>query len=116
MSIELGVAPAAQPFTLSTKDVDSLLHSLAKCRAKMTPVHPAEPPRNPSQVYESDNLLWCVAAATDVPAVQIATQHPGLGWSVMQLSRAQAHDMLAAIEFALQEIAPTPYRRSENID
>jgi hypothetical protein len=31
-------------------------------------------------------------------------QHPGLGWSAMWLSRAQAEDLQTSIEFALAKI------------
>jgi hypothetical protein len=55
-------------------------------------------------LHSSDNLLWTVRPAPHRPAIEIAMQHPGLGWSVMTLSRAQAEDLQTSIEFALAKI------------
>ena len=40
LDLALGEASAE----LSATDVDRLIHDLAAARAKMTPIHPAEPP------------------------------------------------------------------------
>ena len=48
---------------LSAPDIDKLIRDLAAVRAKMTPVHPAEPPSDPDKLHHSDNLLWTVSAA-----------------------------------------------------
>ena len=93
---------------LSASDIDRLIRDLAACRAKMTPVHPAEPPADPSKLHQSDNLLWSVNAAPQKSAIQFATQHPGLGWMVMLLSRAQVEDLMTSFEF---ELAKIPDRR-----
>jgi hypothetical protein len=89
---------------LSAADVDALMHKLAACRATMVPVHPAEPPTEPDRLYHNDNLLFDVSASSLVPAIEIAMQHPGLGWTVTRLSREQAEDLQVSIEFALQDI------------
>jgi hypothetical protein len=90
--------------TLSAADVDALMHKLAACRATMVPVHPAKPPAEPDRLYQNDNLLFDVSASSLVPAIEIAMQHPGLGWTVTRLSREQAEDLQISIEFALQDI------------
>jgi len=89
---------------LSAIDVDRLIHDLAEARAKMTPIHPAEPPDDPEKLHHSDNLLWCVKAAPQKSAIQFATQHPGLGWIAMWLSRAQVEDLQTSFEFELVKL------------
>jgi len=89
---------------LSAGDVDSLIHDLAAARAKMTPIHPAEPPDDVEKLHHSDNLLWSVKAAPQKSAIQFATQHPGLGWIAMWLSRAQVEDLQTSFEFELVKL------------
>jgi hypothetical protein len=89
---------------LSAVDVDTLIHDLAAARAKMTPIHPAEPPDDPEKRHHSDNLLWRVKAAPQQSAIQFATQHPGLGWIAMWLSRAQVEDLQTSFEFELVKL------------
>jgi len=89
---------------LAAKDIDTLIRDLAAVRAKMTPVHPAEPPADPAKVHQSDNLLWTVKAVPEKTAIQFATQHPGLGWVSMWLSRAQVEDLQTSFEFELVKI------------
>jgi hypothetical protein len=93
---------------LSAADIDKLIRDLAAARARMTPVHPAEPPADPTKLHQSDNLLWSVKALPEKSAIQFATQHPGLGWMVMALSRAQVEDLITSFEFELVKI---PERR-----
>ena len=89
---------------LTAEGVDRLIKHLADCRAQMSPVHPADPPDDSTRVHQSDNLLWRVRAAPDRAAIQFATQHPGLGWTAMWLSRAQVEDLVTSIEFELVKI------------
>ena len=89
---------------LSASDIDRLIRDLAAVRAKMTPVHPAEPPSDPGRLHHSDNLLWSVKAAPEKSAIRFAAQHPGLGWMAMWLSRAQVEDLLTSFEFELAKI------------
>ena len=89
---------------LSTSDIDRLIHDLAEVRAKMTPIHPAEPPDDPDKLLHGDNLLWSVKAAPQKSAVRFATQHPGLGWIAMWLSRAQVEDLQTSFEFELVKL------------
>jgi hypothetical protein len=89
---------------LAAHDIDKLIRDLAGVRAKMIPVHPAEPPDDPAKVHQSDNLLWSVKAAPQKSAIQFATQHPGLGWTAMWLSRAQIEDLQTSLEFELVKI------------
>src|SRR6478735_6850478 len=89
---------------LSAPDIDRLIRDLAAVRAKMTPVHPAEPPSDPSRLHHSDNLLWTVSAAPEKSAIRFATQHPGFGWTAMWLSRAQVEDLQTSFEFELVKI------------
>jgi len=93
---------------LTAPDIDRLIRDLAAARASMTPIHPAEPPGDPALVHNSDNLLWTVRPVPDRAAIEFAMQHPGLGWSAMLLSRAQAEDLQTSIDFALVQI---PARR-----
>ena len=95
---------SASTADLSAADIDKLIRDLAAVRAKMTPVHPAEPPNDPAKVHHSDNLLWTVKAAPEKSAIQFATQHPGLGWMAMWLSRAQVEDLQTSFEFELVKI------------
>jgi hypothetical protein len=95
---------AGQTMELSAPEIDRLIRELAAVRAKMTPVHPAEPPDDPAKVHQSDNLLWSVKAAPQKSAIQFATQHPGLGWTAMWLSRAQVEDLQTSLEFELVKI------------
>jgi len=94
--------------SLDAAAIDRLIHDLADARAKMTPVHPAEPPDDAGKVHQSDNLLWSVKAAPERTTIQFATQHPGLGWMAMWLSRAQVEDLITSFEFELVKI---PERR-----
>jgi hypothetical protein len=89
---------------LSAGDVDDLIRDLAAARARMTPVHPAEPPADPGKLHHSDNLLWSVKAAPERSTIQFAAQHPGLGWMAMWLSRAQVEDLTTSFEFELVKI------------
>jgi hypothetical protein len=89
---------------LSAHDIDRLVRDLAAARAQMTPIHPAEPPDDPARLHMSDNLLWNVRAAPHRSAIQFATQHPGLGWTAMWLSRAQVEDLQTSLEFELVKI------------
>ena len=89
---------------LSATDIDRLVHDLAAVRARMTPVHPAEPPDDPAKLHHSDNLLWSVKAAPEKSAIRFAAQHPGLGWMAMWLSRAQVEDLQTSFEFELVKI------------
>ena len=70
----------------------------------MTPVHPAQPPPDDDRIHRNDNLLIDVRACPTLPAIRIAMQHPGLGWTATVLSRDQVEDLQAAIDFALQDI------------
>jgi hypothetical protein len=99
-TLTLGVAST----DLSATEIDKLIRDLAAVRAKMTPVHPAEPPADPALLHRSDNLLWSVKAAPRMSAIQFATQHPGLGWTAMWLSRAQVEDLQTSLEFELVKI------------
>ena len=94
----------SQPQELDAAGVDALIRRLSDCRAAMRPVHPATPPAEPDCVYINDNLLLAVKACTAAPAIEIAMQHPGLGWTVTKLSRDQAEDLQTSIEFALHDI------------
>ena len=89
---------------LNAADIDKLIRDLAAIRAKMTPVHPAEPPSDPAKLHKSDNLLWSVKAAPEKSTIQFSTQHPGLGWMAMWLSRAQVEDLTTSFEFELVKI------------
>jgi hypothetical protein len=98
------MAVAGTSADLSAPDIDRLIRDLAAVRARMTPVHPAEPPDDPAKLHHSDNLLWTVKAAPEKSAIQFSTQHPGLGWIAMWLSRAQVEDMQTSFEFELVKI------------
>jgi len=89
---------------LSAHDIDRLIRDLAAVRARMTPIHPAEPPDDPARLHQSDNLLWSVKAAPHRSAIQFATQHSGLGWTAMYLSRAQVEDLQTSLEFELLKL------------
>jgi hypothetical protein len=81
-----------------------LIRDLAATRARMTPIHPAEPPNDPARFHHGDNLLWRVKADPKRAAIQFAMQHPGLGWMAMWLSRAQVEDLQTSLEFELVKI------------
>jgi len=98
------LAIAGTTMDLTATDIDKLIRDLATIRATMTPVHPAEPPADPARLHHGDNLLWSVKAAPEKSAVQFATQHPGLGWTSMWLSRAQVEDLLTSFEFESAKI------------
>jgi hypothetical protein len=106
-SSKLALTLGAASGELSAHDVDRLIQDLAAARAKMTPVHPAEPPNDPAKLHRSDNLLWSVKAAPDRSAIQFSTQHPGLGWMAMWLSRAQVEDLMTSFEFEMVKIPQT---------
>lgn len=100
----LAMTVGAASADLSAQDVDQLIRDLAAARAKMTPVHPAEPSADPRKLHHSDNLLWNVKAAPDKSAIQFSTQHPGLGWMAIWLSRAQVEDLMTSFEFEMVKI------------
>jgi hypothetical protein len=89
---------------LAASDIDRLIRDLAGARARMTPVHPAEPPSDPTKLHHSDNLLWSVRAEPRKSTIHFATQHPGLGWMTMSLSRAQVEDLQTSFEFEMVKI------------
>jgi hypothetical protein len=95
---------ARQSVELGAADIDALIRELAALRARMAPVHPAEPPDDPEKLHRSDNLLWRVQADPHRTAIQFAMQHPGLGWVAMWLSRAQVEDLQTSFEFELVKI------------
>ncbi len=95
-----------QNVQLSTGEVDDLIHRLAALRAGMKPVHPAEPSPEPGRTFTGDNLLWCVRAAPHIAALEVGIQHPGLGWIVVPLSRAQVEDFQTSLEFSLNDLQP----------
>jgi len=106
--LTVSIDGAGLPARLSAGDVDDLVRALAEHRARMKPVHAAEPPRDGAAVYTGDNLLWSVSAAPHRSAIELGVQHPGLGWIVMALSRAQIEDLLASIEFSLRDLREAP--------
>src|ERR1700722_20172848 len=90
---------------LEAADLDAFIRKLTECRSRMLPVHPAEPPAASfARLLHTNILLLDVSACVTLPAIQIAMQHPGLGWTVTTLSRDQAEDLQTAIDFALQDI------------
>src|SRR5262245_17296944 len=95
VTLALGSASAS----LTAHDIDALIRDLAAARVGMTPVHPAVVPDDPAAIHHGDNLLWSVKAAPEKSAIQFATQHPGLGWTAMWLSRAQVEDLMTSFEF-----------------
>jgi hypothetical protein len=99
---------------LSVAAVDELIRALADHRARMKPVHPAEPPSEPDRVYTGDNLLWSVRAAPRISALELGIQHPGLGWITMPLSRAQVEDLVASFAFSLQDLPPARAKGPNN--
>jgi hypothetical protein len=99
---KLSIANAAAK--LDAHDIDRLIRDLAATRALLTPIHPAEPPDDIGKLHRSDNLLWTVRPAANRAVIEFAMQHPGLGWSVMTLSRAQADDLQTSIDAALARI------------
>jgi hypothetical protein len=99
--------PSGTVTRLSAPMVDELMRSLAQHRSRLHPVHPAEPPSGSDQVYSGDNLLWIVRPSPDRPAVDIGIQHPGLGWIILTLSRAQIEDLTASLAFTSSEIRRT---------
>ena len=101
---QAAISVAGTTAELSAPDIDRLIRDLTAVRAKMTPVHPAEPPDDPGKLHQSDNLLWTVKAAPEKSAIQFATQHPGLGWMAMWLSRAQVEDLQTSLEFELVKV------------
>ena len=103
-NLHAALSVAGATTDLSAPDIDRLIRELAAVRARMMPVHPAEPPDDPGKVHHSDNLLWSVKAAPQKSAIQFATQHPGLGWTAMWLSRAQVEDLQTSFEFELVKI------------
>src|SRR5262245_52595249 len=95
-----------QTVQMTAGDVDNLIRRLAEHRARMKPVHPAEPPMDAAGVFTGDNLLWSVRAAPQLSALEVGIQHPGLGWIVMPLSRAQVEDFQTSLEFSLNDLPP----------
>jgi hypothetical protein len=91
---------------LTASQVDDLIRKLAEHRARMKPVHPAEPPLDQSATLTGDNLLWCVRSAPQVSALELGIQHPGLGWIMLQLSRAQVEDLQTSLAFSLNDLQP----------
>jgi hypothetical protein len=105
--LRLTISPAGGQIArleLAAADLDAFIRKLTECRSRMLPVHPAEPPTDADVLYRTDNLLLDVSACETLPAIQIAMQHPGLGWTAITLSRDQAEDLQTSIDFALQNI------------
>jgi hypothetical protein len=102
----LTVGIDGQSLQLTTGQVDELIRRLAELRAGMKPVHPAEPSPEPARTFTGDNLLWCVRAAPQISALEVGIQHPGLGWIVVPLSRAQVEDFQTCLEFSLNDLPP----------
>jgi hypothetical protein len=105
--LRLTISPADHRFgrlEFEAADLDAFIRKLTECRSRMLPVHPAKPPANGERLYRLDNLLLDVSACETLPAIQIAMQHSGLGWTAITLSRDQAEDLQTSIDFALQTI------------
>jgi hypothetical protein len=101
--LSLGVG--SEDTELTAEGVERLIQHLAECRARMSPVHPAEPPDDASRLHRSDNLLW--RAKADRAAIQFATHHPGLGWTAAWLSREQTEDLVTGLARELVKIPQT---------
>ena len=86
--------------------LDAAIRDLAARRAAIMPGHPATPPQDASLIHQADNMLWHVRPAADRAAVELALFHPGLGWTAMQLSRAQVEDLQDAFAAALRDLRP----------
>lgn len=97
---------------LTAAQVDDLIRTLAEQRARMKPVHPAEPPSDPAASFTGDNLLWCVRLAPQMSALELGIQHPGLGWTMLSLSRAQVEDLQTSLAFSLSELPPVRHGSS----
>jgi hypothetical protein len=95
-----------QTAELTAREVDDLVRRLAELRSHMKPVHTAEPSLDPAETFTGDNLLWCVRAAPHISALEVGIQHPGLGWIVVPLSRAQVEDFQTSLEFSLNDLPP----------
>jgi hypothetical protein len=102
----LTVGTSGDDAPLTAGQVDALIRRLAKHRAQMTPVHPAEPPVEEGATLTGDNLLWCVRSAPQLSALEFGIQHPGLGWIMLQLSRAQVEDLETSLAFSLNDLQP----------
>lgn len=103
--LTLSIPDTQRPIVeLTATELDTFVHQLAECRATMTPIHPAEPPKDSNCVYRNDNLLIKISPCQSIPAIEIAVQQPGLGWTVTTLARDQAEDMQRLIDMALQGI------------
>jgi hypothetical protein len=107
----LGVRAGSDHAQLTAGDVDTLIRRLAEYRAQMKPVHPAEPPVEEGATLTGDNLLWCVRSAPQLAALELGVQHPGLGWIMLPLSRAQVEDLETSLAFSLNELQPVQPRR-----
>jgi hypothetical protein len=103
-TLSIAIDSGAAPAQLTAEAVDELIRELATMRARMTPIHPAEPAATPDSTYTGDNLLWCIRASPHIAAVELCIQHPGLGWIAMPLSRAQIEDLETSIAFTLQDL------------
>ena len=92
-----------------TSRVDDMLDACTKCGACFTACPIAEPAglggADPKAVVSGVlDILRFGKGAPEKAAVRFATQHPGLGWMAMWLSRAQVEDLQTSFEFELVKI------------
>lgn len=83
-------------------EIDAEIRALAARRAALAPGHPVQLPDDPGQFHHADNLLWQVRPASR--SLEIGLFNPGLGWTVVRLSRAQIEDLKDAMALAVQDI------------
>lgn len=100
--LTIGSSDEATQF--SSTQLDGYIYELVRHRSEMLPVHSAEPRFTPGELYTGDNLLWCVRPSEQMEAIELCVQHPGIGWIVLILSRAQVEDLQTSIEFALNYV------------
>lgn len=95
--INLGLA---SPETFNATQLTALIEKLVAARADMSPALGGHYRSGITKSFQCDNLLWAAGLSAGGRAVELAAFQEGLGWLVLTLSRGQASDLAACIEFA----------------
>jgi hypothetical protein len=77
---------------LNAEELDTIITTLAQCRALMTPAHDGtSPPEHASG--EASNMHWHVGPHPLPAQLRLALRHPGYGWVTAPLTLASAEKL-----------------------
>lgn len=103
-----GGQPDECDIRLDAADLSSLIARLADARARMSPAFSGGFAPGKTVAFDCDNLIWDSCPDPTRRGIALTFQHAGLGWLRLRLSRAQAEDLIASIQFAVVDLLRLP--------